>query len=467
MSLRFRLTILYSALTGGILLIFGVLVFFLVNVLLITQIDTTIVQTYSDLIKSWRVGPNGSITPGVMNELNLTANISYQVWDQRGRLSFSSPNLGHFSQPLDPVGYQSNTSRYRDSHPSWGHLRVLTVPLVAGGRPIGTLQVAVSLDVVDLTRRALLEIIAIIAATSMALAAAASWFAIGQALYPFSVVTETALQISRADDLSRRIPNPGSTRDETGRFIEAFNDTLERLEQIFTSQQRFLADVSHELRTPLTVIKGNVDLMRRIKQLDEESLDTIEDEADRLTRLVGNLLLEAQAASGKLPLYFAPVELDTLLLEVFKEMRVLARERVNIRLTEIDQIMVTGDRDRLKQVLINLISNAIKYTPKGGEVFLSLGKVGDNARLIVRDTGQGISNEDLPHIFERFFRAEKSRTRSKTSGVGLGLSIAHWIVDHHGGHIEVASEENKGATFCIYLPITKTAETPLRIDPQA
>jgi two-component system, OmpR family, sensor kinase len=455
MSLRLRLTILYSALTGGILLIFGVLVFFLVNVLLVTQIDNTIIQTYSDLLKDWRVGTSGTIIPGVMTE-NLTKNVSYQVWDQHGRLSFSSPNLGVYKKPLDPVGYQSRTSIYHDAYPAWGHLRVLTVPLEAGGRPIGTLQVAASLDVVDLARRALLEIIIIIAAVSMALAAAASWFAIGQALNPLSTVIETALQISRADDLSQRIPNPGSKHDEAGRFIDAFNETLERLEHFFTSQQRFLADVSHELRTPLTVIKGNVDLMRRIKQTDEESLDTIEDEADRLTRLVGNLLLEAQAESGKLPLFFAPVELDTLLLEVFKEMRVLARDRVNIKLTEIDQILVNGDRDRLKQVLINLISNAIKYTTKGGDIYLSLGRVGENARLIVRDTGQGISVEDLPHIFERFFRAEKSRTRTKTSGVGLGLSIAYWIVNHHGGRIEVNSAENKGTTFCIYLPIPKS-----------
>jgi two-component system, OmpR family, sensor kinase len=458
MSLRFRLTILYSALTGGILLIFGVLVYFLVNVLLVTQIDNAIIQTYTDLLKDWRVSASGGINPGIMTELTLPTNTSYQVWDQHGRLSFSSPNLGVFHKPLDPIGYQSKTSIYRDAYPTLGHVRVLTVPLAAGGRPIGTLQVAASMDVVDLARRALLDIIVILAAASMVVAAAASWFAIGRALSPLSTVTETALQISRADDLSQRIPNPGSKQDETGRFIDAFNETLERLEHIFASQQRFLADVSHELRTPLTVIKGNVDLMRRIKQVDEESLDTIEDEADRLTRLVGNLLLEAQAESGKLPLYFAPVELDTLLLEVFKEMRVLARDRVNIKLTEIDQIIVNGDRDRLKQVLINLVSNAIKYTPKGGDVYLSLGKIGENARLIVHDTGQGIAMEDLPHIFERFFRAEKSRTRSKTSGFGLGLSIAYWIVNHHGGRIEVDSSENKGATFCIYLPILKTGE---------
>ena len=462
MSLRLRLTILYSALTGGILLLFGVLVFFLVNVLLVTQIDDTITQTSQDLLKDWRVGTNGSVTPGVLTDQNLTPNISYQVWDQGGHLGFSSPNLGVFSKPLDPIEFPPKTSIFQDSYFSWGHLRVLSVPLVAAGRPIGTMQVAANLDVVDLARRSLLEIIVIIAAASMAVAAAASWFTIEQALSPLAAITETALQITRADDLSQRIPNPGSKTDETGQFIDAFNETLERLEHIFASQQRFLADVSHELRTPLTVIKGNVDLMRRIKQLDEESLDTIEDEADRLTRLVGNLLLEAQAESGKLPLSFSPVELDTLLLEVFREMRVLARDRVNIKLTEIDQIVVNGDRDRLKQVLINLISNAIKYTPKGGDVYLSLGKVGDNARLIVRDTGQGIASEDLPHIFERFFRAEKSRTRSKTSGFGLGLSIANWIVKHHGGRIEVDSAENKGATFCIYLPVIKPVVLSLK-----
>jgi two-component system, OmpR family, sensor kinase len=455
MSLRLRLTILYSAMTGGILLIFGVLVYFLLNVMLVSQVDGTLLQANAELIKDLRISSNGTITPGYMTDLNLTTNISYQVWDQQDRLSFASANLGMYKKPLDPAGLQSRSSLFQDAYLTWGHVRVLTVPLVAGGRPVGALQMAANLDIVDLSRKIMLEMIAIIAFISMAIAAAAPWFAVGQALAPLALVTEKALQISHADSLSQRIPNPGSRYDETGRFVDAFNETLERLENIFTSQQRFLADVSHELRTPLTVIKGNVDLMRHTKQMDAESLDTIDDEADRLTRLVVNLLLEAQAESGKLPLYFAPVELDTLLLEVFKEMRVLARDRVKINLTGIDQIIVNGDRDRLKQVLLNLISNAINYTPKGGNVYLSLGRVGDNARLIIRDTGQGISAEDMPHIFERFFRAEKSRTRSKTSGFGLGLSISYWIINRHGGRIEVKSAENEGATFCIYLPVPR------------
>jgi signal transduction histidine kinase len=277
--------------------------------------------------------------------------------------------------------------------------------------------------------------------------------AVGRALAPLDSVTETIDQINRADDLARRIPYEGPEQDEIGSLIEAFNQTLERLETLFTSQQRFLADVSHELRTPLTVIKGNVDLMRRMKNLDEESLTSIDQEAGRLTRLVGGLLLLVQAESGNVSLNIRPVELDTLLLEVFQEMKVLAGEKIKLHLTEIDQIQVNGDRDRLKQVLLNLVGNAIQYTPQGGDVFLSLGKVAEQARLIIRDTGPGIPPEDLPHIFERFYRAEKARTRSKTTGFGLGLSIAQWIVDKHGGRIEVDSKEIQGTTFCIWLPL--------------
>jgi signal transduction histidine kinase len=260
-------------------------------------------------------------------------------------------------------------------------------------------------------------------------------------------------QINRADDLSRRIPYSGPDNHEIGSMVGSFNQTLERLEALFTSQQRLLADVSHELRTPLTVIKGNVDLMRRMKSLDAESLSSIDQEAGRLTRLVGSLLLLAQAESGKLALVMQKLELDLLLTEVFQEMSILAGNKVRLHLNEIDQVYVNGDRDRLKQVFINLVSNAIQYTPQGGEVFLSLEQIKDQARVIVRDTGPGIPAEDLPHIFERFYRAEKSRTRGKSTGFGLGLSIANWIAERHGGRIEVLSQEGKGTTFVIWLSL--------------
>ncbi|MDP1845492.1 MAG: ATP-binding protein [Candidatus Moranbacteria bacterium] len=242
--------------------------------------------------------------------------------------------------------------------------------------------------------------------------------------------------------------------DEPARFVAIVRDISER-KRMERMKSEFVSTVSHELRTPLTVIKGNVDLMRRIKEADEESLSSIDQEAGRLTRLVGGLLMLAQAESGKLPLNFGRVELDLLLTEVFTEMRVLAGSKVRVHLNDIDQVIVNGDRDRLKQVLLNLVANAIQYTPAGGDVFLSLSRLGDQGRLIIRDTGPGIPAEDLPHIFDRFYRAEKSRTRSQTSGFGLGLSIAHWIIEHHGGQIKVESKEEKGTTFVIWLNVIK------------
>jgi signal transduction histidine kinase len=173
--------------------------------------------------------------------------------------------------------------------------------------------------------------------------------------------------------------------------------------------------------------------------------------------MVGDLLLLAQAESGKLPMIMAPVALDVLLTDVFQQLRVLAGDKVRLKLTDIDLAMVIGDRDRLKQVLINLASNAIQYTPVGGDVYLSLSKVGEVARIIVRDTGPGIPTQDLPHIFDRFYRGEKSRTRSKTSGFGLGLSIAYFIVEAHGGRIEVDSHEGQGTTFALFLPLAQPA----------
>jgi signal transduction histidine kinase len=196
--------------------------------------------------------------------------------------------------------------------------------------------------------------------------------------------------------------------------------------------------------------------MRRMNCTDEESMDSIEGEVNRLTRLVGDLLLLAQAESGKLPMVYKTVELDTILLEVMSQMRVLAGSRVKLKLGEIDQVLVCGDMDRLKQVLVNLVGNAIQYTPEGGEVVVGLGKVENRARLTVSDDGTGIPPEDLPHIFERFYRGEKARTRSRDGkGFGLGLSIAYWIVRNHNGLIEVSNREPHGTTFCVWLPLAK------------
>ena len=452
MTLRARLTLLNSTLLGGVLLLFGVLVYVLVSALLFGQVDRTLNQTVQEILSNSRVGSVGELNVVTLPSLELNASVYVQYWDRDRHLQMASPGIKDLTQPLDPMGLPSARPVFRDISVRNIHLRVLTVPLQAGGRSVGTLQAATNLGLVDSVRNSLLSILVGLTVVSMVLAAGASWLSIRQALSPLATVTQTAEQITRADDLSRRIPYLAPPTDEIGALIRAFNRTLERLENLFTAQQRFLADVSHELRTPLTVIKGNADLIRKLGP-DDESLDTIKDEADRLTRMVGDLLLLAQAESGKLPLTMAPVALDELLTDVFQQMRVLAGEKVRLKLTDIDQVLVTGDRDRLKQVLINLASNAIHYTPAGGDVYLSLSKMGEMARVVVRDTGPGIPPGDLPHIFDRFYRGEKSRTRSKASGFGLGLSIASFIVEAHGGRIEVDSHEGHGTAFAVYLPL--------------
>lgn len=455
MSLRLRLTLLYSTFMGGILLVFGAAVYILVNVILLNQVDNLLANVAREIVRATSVDSRGALNVISLPTLDMTSNAYVQVWGPDGKLITTSPSIGSLTKALDPVGLEANMTMYEDSYLDSAHLRVLTVPLKLRNRIIGTLQVAASLTVVDATRNSLLSIMAVIALVAVGLVMWGSWVALGRALSPLQDIADTVDQINRADDLSRRIPTESAMRDDVGDLVISINQTLERLESLFTSQQRFLADVSHELRTPLTVIKGNVDLIRKFKEADEDLLNSIDQEAGRLNRLVSGLLMLAQAESGKLPLNFTQVELDLLLTEVFTETRVLAGSKVRVHLNQIDEAIVKGDRDRLKQVILNLVANAIQYTPQGGEVFLSLKRIGEQARLIVRDTGPGIPADDLPYIFERFYRAEKSRTRSKTSGFGLGLSITKWIVEQHGGQIKVESKEGEGTSFVIWLSVVK------------
>jgi signal transduction histidine kinase len=436
--------------------LFGVAVFYSVSRTVTHQLNENLRLRAETVIRNASIDHSGQFKVVALPQLDLPEDVFVQVWGRDDRLIAVSQNIIALNRPLDSTGMHSPDPVFRDVNQSEARLRVLTVPLVVGYRWEATLQVGTRLDAVNATQQTLLEVLLIGTVLAILAAGLAAWFSTLQALHPLGDVTETALQITSADDLSRRIPYHGSPKDEVGQLVTAFNQTLSRLENLFHTQRRFLADVGHELRTPLTVIKGNVGLMRKIKDFDEESLVTIEDEVDRLTRMVGDLLLLAQAESGKIPLVHETVELDTLLLEVLNQMQVLARDRVKLNLGSIDQVLVCGDRDRLKQVVVNLVGNAINYTPKGGDITVALGKVVNRAQLTVTDNGPGVPPEDLPHIFERFYRGEKSRTRQKDGkGFGLGLSIAYWIVRNHGGRIEVTSTLGKGSTFCVWLPLAE------------
>jgi two-component system OmpR family sensor kinase len=455
MSLRARLTLFYTVVLGVVLVLFGLAVYGLVSVVQLRQVDATLERTARDLILVTRIDDEGDFL--FSERVSLDSSVIVQIWDTNNSLVALTPLLepdSPYRQPLDSSNFSTLLPVYNSVTINDIHFRVVTVPLQSEGAPIGLLQAGTSLTIIDALRNEIVRYLVILSVIGIILAGMFGLITGRRALSPLSRVTQTALQITRADDLSRRIPTQGIVDDEVGNLITAFNDTMGRLEKLFATQRRFVADIGHELRTPLTVIRGNIDLMRRVGIEDEQSLHSIELEVDRLARMVEDLLILAQAESGKLPMDNRRIELDTLLLEVFSQAHVLAGERVSMEIGKIDQVLVCGDRDRLKQVVLNLVANAIKYTTDGGKVTASLSKETGQAELAVKDNGVGIPSEDLPHVFERFYRGDKSRSRGKDgAGFGLGLSIAYWIVRNHGGEIEVRSKLNRGSTFIVRLPL--------------
>ena len=466
MTLRLRLTFWYSAVLSGIILLFGVAVYGILAASLTRQIDLGLAAAADEIIRTSRFSPELQTVhiPPNLDQFG-GPNIYVQVWGTDGTLADQSASLGARSDPLDSRGLAEGRQSLRDVRIGRIHLRVLTEPMrtAIDNQVVGYVQTAADLRVLDDAKSRLLLTLIGGGVAAVLLAALVGGMTATQALQPLETITQTALQITRADDLSRRIPLDGTPQDEVGKLGMAFNESLERLERLFNAQRRFLADVSHELRTPLTAIRGNVDLLRRMGGADLTSLDAIQSEAERMSRLVGDLLLLAQADSGNLPLARDRVELDTLLLEIFREAQVMAGG-VHVSIGEIDQAVVVGDRDRLKQLLLNLVSNALKYTPEGGRVTLGLACVNEWARLAVTDTGVGIPPDELPHVFDRFYRVDKARSRAM-GGAGLGLSIARRIAHLHGGRIEAMSEgEDKGTTFCVWLPLAKkAAQVTLRV----
>ena len=463
MSIRDRLTFFYTAIFLGAFLLFTIVVYQLPRASLLAEIDESLEQTAVQMLEGTQVYSQRDVfslfIPTQDDSVFQRANTFIMVVDEEGNVLKRSNNLMGFEGILDPTALQNadrtfNTLEYEEQP-----VRVLTIPLrVERGESeqlVGHLQVARVIEDYDTFNRLLIIAVFIGLAALTASMFTVTWIT-PRVFRPLENIASLARQISRADDLSRRLPDTGRN-DEIGDLTLALNQTLERLETLFRTQQRFLADVSHELRTPLTTIRGNVDLMRRMGVADHSFLDDIQAELERMTRLVNDLLLLARADVGGLPIERKLVELDTVLLDAYRQLSKLNRP-VKIVLDEVDQVAVLGDADRLKQLIFNLTDNAIKYTPPGGTVHLSLSKSEHRTHLSISDTGIGIPEEDLPYIFDRFYRVDKARTRAH-GGSGLGLSIARWIVEVHGGEIEVKSKVGEGTTFHIYLPLLSTSRS--------
>ncbi|HMA53027.1 MAG TPA: ATP-binding protein, partial [Acidobacteriota bacterium] len=285
------------------------------------------------------------------------------------------------------------------------------------------------------------------------LAGVGGWFMAGRALKPVERIADIARGIGEGD-LSRRIDV--GTDDELGRLAATLNGMIGRLEEAFLKERRFVADASHELRTPLAVIQAETSLVLEKPRSQDEyrrSLEMVAQEVGYMSEIVGKLLVLARSDAGFEPLNFQDVNVADLLGELSQDVEALAQEKgLQLSLGPMDGVTVRGDRVRLRQLFLNILDNALRYTPAGGTITGSVVRREDQAVASIGDTGIGIAEEHLPFIFDRFYRADKVRTDGE-GGTGLGLSIATSIAKMHGGTIEVESEAGAGTTFRIRLPL--------------
>ncbi|HYN89154.1 MAG TPA: HAMP domain-containing sensor histidine kinase [Ardenticatenaceae bacterium] len=471
MPIKVRLTLWYVGLLAITLVVFGGVLYAALERSFRNEVDRAIAERARQYAGSVQVtvAAKARSAPGAPEvdlppiDIFAAPDVYVALFLRDGTVVSKSSSLGEANLPLFRAALEAADAgqAYVGTLPvaSGSNLRLYSEPVRFRGETVAVVEVAQSLAGVEGRLRQLALVIALGISGALIVALVVGAWLAHRALAPVDNVTRAALHISRAEDLSQRLDN-GQPPDEIGRLVSAFNEMLGRLDDVFRDQQRFVADVSHELRTPLTALQGTIHLLKRGAIRDpteqQEALLTIESEVARLNRLVSDLLLLARADAGREEIERRPVELDTILLEVYIQGKHLAQASgrpVKFRLGHEDQATVLGDPDRLKQLLLNLVDNAIKYTPEG-EVVLSLfrGDPSGWVRLVVQDTGIGIPEESLPLLFRRFYRVDRARSR-ELGGSGLGLAIAEWIADAHGGRIEVESTEGLGSTFTIYLPL--------------
>ncbi len=469
MTIRSKLILWYSSLLAVILLVFGVGLFGITRYVLISSVDGALHRTVGEVLRNTHVNSYGEFGGPVsvvvlIPEIDLlhASGVIVQVWDGTADLRLLRASSSDFEEPMNHAALQheidrparlTNASLPNDVYINGTQWRILTQSLERSGKRI-IVQAAIPLDMVNRATQGLLGVLVVSVIFALTASIVLGWALTNRALKPIDAITRAASQIARTEDLSTRLPWSGPM-DELERLTSVFNHMMNRLEHLFSVQKRFVADVSHELRTPLTAIKGHLELIKRYG-MDAESLEACESEVDRMSRLITDLLLLAKADYGGLTLNLEPLDLDTIISEVYREARVLAKDRsLKLTIHDFEPVRINGDADRLKQLILNLISNALKFTPDGGEIAINLRKSLRTAVIEVQDTGIGISEEDMARVFDRFFQTDSSRVRGvsgRGEGVGLGLSIARWIAEAHGGQITVSSEIGVGTTFSIVIP---------------
>lgn len=440
-SLRARLLLWYTVILAAVIATFAGTVCYLFWRSLVADIDQGLRSSATALVDGLRPTASGDfdlVLPAEYRQGETAGqppSTYYAVWNKAGELIDRSP--GDFDIPLAAPG-----SRTRDGR------RELTVTGASAA------VVLIGRELTD-ARRDVLAFAGTAAAAGVAalvISLLGGWFLVGRALAPVSRISQAAAAMS-AGDLTARVAVE-RTENELEQVALALNQAFDRLHLAIENERRFTADASHELRTPLATISAEIEwALARERSGDEyrRCLDTAGRAADRMRRVVERLLTLAHADSAEVSLQRAAVGLTPIVGDALAIVRPLAdQKRVTIE-TRLDAATVVGDRDRLTDLVTNLFSNAIQYNRDGGQVSVDVWPEGGDACLRVRDTGTGISADDLPRVFDRFYRADKARS-THSGGAGLGLAIAKWIVEAHGGRIVCHSTAGEGTEVFVRLP---------------
>ncbi|MGQ4809386.1 Adaptive-response sensory-kinase SasA [Candidatus Entotheonellaceae bacterium PAL068K] len=469
-SIRARLTLWYTGLLTVTLLVLGGVAYGLLLYSLAHEMDVALHSVAQTLAEQARQETSRFIARDIDAVFQRFFGVSpldryFEMLDHIGRPDPRWRQLQTSTLPLSQqalhnaeVGLTTlETVNSLEDYP----VRLLTRPIFRGGRLVRLVQVGMSLQSLHQTRRRFVLIMTGVLPLGLLLASGGGWLLARHALAPVGCMIAAAQRMSAAH-LGERLDETG-TDDELDRLARTLNAMLGRLDDAFRQIRQFSADASHELQTPLTILQGELEVALRTPRSPadyQRHLHSALEEIDRIAALVDGLLLLARADAGVLRMDRRPVDLAPLVLEVYEATRVLAeRQQVTLDLGQMESAMLQGDRERLRRLLLNLVDNAIKYTPRGGRVTLSLQKQGNWTALQVCDTGIGLSAEEQAQVCKRFYRTVQAREQGQ-GGSGLGLCIAQSIAAAHAGRILINSLPGQGSTFTVLLPLPGPARAP-------
>jgi heavy metal sensor kinase len=397
----------------------------------------------------------------VVNEID--EHLSPEITDHFIRVTRGDGSILYQSKPprdqsFDPslIGrpVKASTAGYREEHPGGKELLIYSLPLSVSQSGTFLIEVGGPYDHIESTLHGLALILAIILPLALVLAVALGYLLMKRSLKPVDEITRAAESIT-SRNLGERLPIPG-TGDEIERLSATLNGMIERLEGSFRQMNQFTADASHDLRTPLTVLRGELEVALRRNEINHAGREVIEsvlEETEKLSKTVESLMVLSRLDSGEMKPDVTRFDLAQLCQETVDQMGLLAEDKgLKIECHSSKNLEVVADMLRIRQILINLVDNAIKYTPEGGQIELRVSRENRSAVIEVSDTGCGIPAEALPFVFNRFYRVDRARSR-ETGGSGLGLAIAKSICELHGGRISVQSSVGGGSRFRVEIPV--------------